>query len=113
MHELSIAQNIIEIVEDNIKTVENPKVNFVFLKVGKLSNVLVDSLTFGFDTLIQGTNLEGAKLLVEEIPIKLNCKNCEKEFETNKFAFQCIYCGNTNLEMLTGNELTVSEIDVE
>ena len=113
MHELSIAQNIIEIVEENIKTIENPKVNSVFLKVGKLSNVLIDSLIFGFDTLIQGTNLEGAKLLVEEIPVKLNCKSCNKEFETNKFAFRCVYCNNTNLEMLTGNELTVSEIDLE
>jgi len=113
MHELSIAQSIIEIVEDNIKNQTDPKVKSVFMKVGKMSNVVVDSLKFGFDTLISGTNLEGANLVIEEIPIKIKCKNCYKESELIHYNFICKNCKSTSVEMISGNELTVSEIELE
>jgi len=113
MHELSIAQSIIEIVEDNIKNQTDPKVKSVFMKVGKMSNVVVDSLIFGFDTLISGTELEGAKLVVEEIPSRIKCRNCDKESELINYNFICGNCNGRSVEMISGNELTVTEIELE
>lgn len=113
MHELSIAQSVIEIVEDNIKSQPSSKVRTVFMKVGKMSNVLVDSLVFGFDSLISGTELEGAKLEVEEIPLKIKCNECLAETELERFTFMCTKCKSTKVEIISGNELTVSEIELE
>ena len=113
MHELSIAQSIIDIVEENIKDQTDPNVKAVFMKVGKMSNVVIDSLIFGFDTLISGTELEGAKLVIEEIPSRIKCKSCNEESELINYNFICGNCKSTSVEMISGNELTVSEIELE
>ena len=112
MHELSIAQNIISIVEESTKTLANGKVTNIHLRVGKMSNVLVDSLCFCFDSLIDGTRLAEAKLIIEEIPITLFCNNCSKNTEILEFSFSCAHCNSTNVEMKSGNELEICKVEV-
>jgi hydrogenase nickel incorporation protein HypA/HybF len=113
MHELSIAQSIIEIVEDNIRPIRIKKVKSVTVKVGRMSNVLPDSLIFGFDSLIIGTSLEGAELIIEDIPVKIKCRKCLNDTEIEHMNFICASCGSTDFEMLSGRELSVGEIEVE
>ncbi len=113
MHELSVAQNIISIVEEHTQTLQDKKVRAVHLKVGKMSNVLVDSLSFCFDSLINGTRLEEAKLVVEEIPVTLFCKNCEQQTDVSEFSFSCVHCASTNVQLISGDELSISELEVE
>ena len=113
MHELSVAQNIISIVEEHTKDHQDKKIKTVHLKVGKMSNVLIDSLRFCFESLISGTRLAEAKLLVEEITVTLFCGSCKKQTEISEFSFSCVHCGSTNVQMISGNELTISELEVE
>jgi hydrogenase nickel incorporation protein HypA/HybF len=113
MHELSVAQNIISIVEEYTKAIEEKKVKAIHLKIGKMSNVLVDSLNFCFESLVIGTGLAEAKLVVEEIPATLYCNNCNKQTDVSEFSFSCVHCSSTNVEMISGNELTISELVVE
>lgn len=113
MHELSIAQNIISIVEESAKTLANSKVTNIHLRVGKMSNVLVDSLCFCFESLIDGTRLGGAKLIIEEIPVTLFCNNCSQKTEISEFSFSCANCSSTNVEMKSGNELEICKVELD
>lgn len=112
MHELSIAQEIINIVKSSLP--ENyTKVKSIKLKVGKLSGVLIESLEFCFDSIITQTELDGAKLEVEEIPIKIKCIDCNTESILDEPIFQCSKCDSFNVQLLTGKELSITEIEIE
>ena len=113
MHELGIAQNIIDIVSDQTKNFPDKKIKNVFVKIGKLTNVLNDSLLFGYDALIQCTPLAGSKLNIETVPAKIGCEICGNESVINDLAFSCVKCQSTSVKLIAGMELTVSEIEIE
>lgn len=112
MHELAIAQEIINIVKSSLPD-KNTKVKSVKLKVGKISGVLTDSLIFCFDSIITQTELEGASLEIEEVPIKIKCTECEKESILQEPIFQCPKCGSFNVLLISGKELSITEIEIE
>ena len=113
MHELSIAQEIISIAEQCYSSDENERVKSIKVKIGKLQNVLPDSLEFCFNALIQNSKMENAKMMIEHIPIKLECKSCADISEQEGFLFVCPKCGSSSINVISGNELTVSEIEFE
>lgn len=113
MHELSIAQEIISIAEQYYSSDENEKVKSIKVKIGKLQNVLPDSLEFCFNALIQNSKMQNAKMIIEHIPIKLECKSCADVSEQEGFLFVCPKCGSSFITIISGNELTVSEIEFE
>lgn len=113
MHELGIAQNIIEIVNDQTKNFPDRKIKTVFVKIGKLTNVLNDSLLFGYDALIQSTPLAGSKLTIETVPAKIRCEDCGSETVIQDLAFCCERCQSASVKLVNGMELTVSEIEIE
>ncbi len=113
MHELGIVQNIIEIVNDQTKNFPDRKIKNVYVKIGKLTNVLNDSLLFGYDALIQSTPLAGSKLTIETVPAKIRCEICHNESQVDGLAFHCDRCQSTSVKLISGMELTVSEIEIE
>ncbi|MFA4923214.1 MAG: hydrogenase maturation nickel metallochaperone HypA [Ignavibacteriaceae bacterium] len=113
MHELSIAQEIISITEQYYSSDSNERVKSIKVKIGKLQNVLPDSLEFCFNALIQNSKMGNAKLVIEHIPIKLECKSCADVSEQEGFLFACPKCGSSAITVVSGNELFVSEIEFE
>ena len=111
MHEMSIAQSIVEIVDDVVKG-RADSVEKVFVEVGALVAVVPDSLEFCYDAITSGTPLEGSKLVIREIPIRVRCSDCERESEVESFVFRCPACDGRSLKMLSGNEFSVTEIEV-
>ena len=63
MHELSIAQSIVEMV---CERAGEARVHRLTLVIGKLSAVMPDALRFCFDVCAEGTVLEGAALEIIE-----------------------------------------------
>ena len=111
MHEMSIAENIVEIVDDatrgNAGIVEQ-----VFVDVGTLVAVVPDSLEFCYAAITAGTPLERSRLVIRVIPIRVRCRDCGGTSEVESFVFRCPGCDGTALEVLSGNELSVKEIEV-
>jgi hydrogenase nickel incorporation protein HypA/HybF len=112
MHELSIAQNIIEIVQENLAPNQKQAVKTVRIKVGKLTNILVDSLLFGFEALTRDTNLDGVKLEVEQLPLRIKCNDCGKETDLDNYVFSCPTCQSSAIKVVSGQELMVQEIEL-
>ena len=112
MHELSVAQEIINIVNSYLPENKTASVKVVKVKVGKLSNILNDSLTFCFEALTNESHLKGAKLEIVDVPVKVLCLNCKEESEIENPVFACPKCGNNELKMISGMELQVDEIEL-
>jgi len=112
MHELSVAQEILGIVNQYVPDPKLNSVKTVKVKIGKLSNILTDSLTFCFEAITSDTPLNGAKLEVIETPVKIICNNCNKESEIEPPVFSCPVCGNNQIKIVSGTELRVDEIEL-
>jgi hydrogenase nickel incorporation protein HypA/HybF len=112
MHELAIAQNILEIVQQSVPEEQAQWVRWVRMRIGPLSGVVADSLDFCFGAIISETKMRNARLAIEQAPMILRCKNCQNEFQTSDLAFVCPACQGSNLELISGKELEIVEIEL-
>jgi hydrogenase nickel incorporation protein HypA/HybF len=113
MHELTLAESIVNTVKKAIQDRQEAKVLLVRVKIGELSEIVPDSLQFGFESLILDTPLAGAKLEIEKVPIIGKCVNCSHEFTVEEFMFICPQCFSSDINMIQGDELEISNIEVE
>ena len=113
MHELSLAQNIIDIVRDEMDKHHATTLNTLRLAVGKMSGVVPDSLSFCLELITQGTDLQGATIAIDVIPLCCRCETCHKEFETPQFTARCPLCGSRKIDMISGRELSIVELEVD
>jgi len=112
MHELSIAHNILEIVQQYVPPNDTRSIKTVRMKVGELSGVVSESLEFCFDAITVGTYLQGAHLDIEPIPLKSECRKCTNTFRVEEYNFRCPSCGSDDLSIIAGRELQVTEIEL-
>jgi hydrogenase nickel incorporation protein HypA/HybF len=113
MHEMGIALQIVEIAAASIPAdVEHVRVQKVNVNVGKLAAVVPQSLRFCFDVAIKDTPLDGAELVIRELPVVARCENCSSEWTINDPAFICKTCNSGSLEILSGRELDIESIEI-
>lgn len=113
MHELSIAQNIIEIVSKAVGEENLASIARIRMKIGVMAGVVPESLEFSFQALTTGTALAHAQLKIESVPFRIQCHECGKISEDETGIVVCPSCAAMNTTILSGNELFVSEIELE
>jgi len=110
VHELSLSSAIVNTV---VKHAEGRRVTVVELRVGKLRQVIPDTLEFYFEFVARGTVCEGARLEQQVIDARLRCSSCGHEWEIEIPAFRCPRCAGGDVEIAGGNEFEVEAIEVE
>lgn len=110
MHELSLSGAIVNTVT---RHAGGRPVTLVSLRVGRLRQVVPDTLAFYFGFVAKGTVCEGARLEQEQIEATLRCRGCAHEWSIDIPAFRCPRCGGSEVEVATGNEFEVESIEVE
>ena len=110
MHELSLSRAI---VETAVKHAGGRRVSAVSLRVGRLRQVVPDTLEFYFAFAARGTVCEGARLEQEIIAAALRCRACGHAWEITIPAFRCPRCSSADVRVATGEEFEVESIDVE
>jgi hydrogenase nickel incorporation protein HypA/HybF len=110
MHELSIAEAVVEIA---LRHAAGRPVDKVELRVGRLRQVVPSALEFAFELLSEGTELQGAELAIEEVPARGRCRACETHSTMATFPLQCSSCGGLDVEIESGEELLVEAIELE
>ncbi|MCL5268687.1 MAG: hydrogenase maturation nickel metallochaperone HypA [Bacteroidetes bacterium] len=113
MHELSIAENIIEIVKETLASSGGGKLRSVKVRLGELAGVVPDSLDFCFTAITKGTPMEEAKLEIERTAIIAHCTGCGKDSTVEGLIFKCPLCESVNVGVISGNELQVVEIEID
>jgi hydrogenase nickel incorporation protein HypA/HybF len=110
MHELSIAQAVVEIASRHAR---GRRVHRVELKVGHLRQVVPSALEFAFELVAQGTPLEGAELAIQDVPATGNCRACGRRNVMSEFPLRCPDCGGVDVAVLSGEELQVDSLELE
>jgi hydrogenase nickel incorporation protein HypA/HybF len=113
MHELSLAEAINKTVKELCARSEWARVRRIALKIGRMRQVDAELLAFAFDVVAKGTVSEGAELSILELPIVFRCHACGRAIGSEGTTFMCMNCGSTNVELLSGMELTIESMEVE
>jgi hydrogenase nickel incorporation protein HypA/HybF len=110
VHELSLSSAIVNTV---VKHARGRRVTVVELRVGKLRQVIPDTLEFYFEFVARGTVCEGARLEQQVTEARLACRSCGHEWEIEIPAFRCPQCAGSDVEIASGDEFQVEAIEIE
>jgi hydrogenase nickel incorporation protein HypA/HybF len=110
MHELSIAQAVIDIAAAHAR---GRRVNAIEVRVGHLRAVVPAALEFAFALAAEGTPVEGARLEIEHVPAAGRCRRCGGETELDGWPLACGACGGLDVEVIRGEELLVASLECE
>ncbi|MGK5545872.1 hydrogenase maturation nickel metallochaperone HypA [Streptomyces sp. URMC 127] len=114
MHELSIATAIVERAEETARLHGGGRVAVVRVTVGELAGVVPDALRFSFEVAREGTLLEAARLVVEEVAARARCAPCGADFAPGTPPLLwCPRCDALSRELLAGRELEVTAVELE
>ena len=113
MHEMSLCEGVIQIIEDSAKQQSFEKVTSVYLDVGALSGVEIPALQFCFDVVCRNSIAEGAKLHINEIPAVAWCMWCCESVEIKQRYDSCPKCNKHQLHVTSGDEMKLREMEVE
>lgn len=113
MHEMSIAEGILDIALDYAKQNDAKVVHEVGLILGEMAGVEMESLTFSWNLITKGTPAEGAELRVRHTPLIGRCSKCGKEFHIEHYNFWCPECKDGVLKTISGRELQVEYLEVD
>lgn len=113
MHEMSLAEGIVQLVEDTVRNDGCSKVKAVWLEIGQLAAVEQEALRFCFDAVTRDTVAEGARLEIIETPGQGWCMKCEGNVAVTALYDACPVCGSYQIQVTGGNEMRVKELEVE
>ena len=109
VHELAITQSVVDAV---LERTGDARVAVVRVRVGRLSGVVPDAMSFCFELITSGTPLEGAELEFEQPSGRGHCRRCDEDIELTDLILLCS-CGSADVDVVSGRELAVASVLLE
>jgi len=113
MHELGIANSILEAVRAEALRCPGARPRKVTVRLGELAGVDPDALSFCFETLAGQGGLESVSLEIEPCPRRHRCPACGHEFTVVNYEFDCPACREPATECISGTELELAYLELE
>ena len=113
MHEMALAEGVLQIVEATIRDQRCKKVILVRLDIGELSHVEPDALRFCFEAVVKGSKAEGAALEIKRVPGRAWCHDCASEVHLPSLGMPCPKCDGYKLQVTGGEDMRVHDMEVE
>ena len=113
MHELSLAQGILDVVGQYVPAEQAAGIRAVKVRIGRMAGVVPESLEFSFNAITADTPWQSARLDIIRVPTVAQCNECPGRFEIEDIAFSCPECGSTSIRIVSGTDLQVVEIELE
>ncbi|HET7265859.1 MAG TPA: hydrogenase maturation nickel metallochaperone HypA [bacterium] len=114
MHELSIAVDLVELAAERAGEIGGRRVEAVHVRLGALAGVVEESLRFSFDLAAGGTPVDGARLVVERVPVTVFCAACGAErILEEPLRFRCPVCGAPAGDVVRGREIVLTALEVD
>lgn len=110
MHEISLLENVREILETEAARQGFRKVNQVTLEIGALSCIEPEALRFGFDVVMQDSIAAEAELAIEIIPAQGRCQHCQQPVPMQSLQQVCPICGKYGVNLLQGNSMKIKDL---
>ncbi|MCX7892468.1 MAG: hydrogenase maturation nickel metallochaperone HypA [Burkholderiales bacterium] len=113
MHEMSLAEGVLAIIEDAARRERFARVKAVRLEIGRLAGVEPDAMRFCFDVVTRGSVAEGCRLEIVDTPGTAWCMHCAQPVEVAQRYDDCPRCGGHQLTVTGGTEMKVRELEVD
>lgn len=113
MHEMSLCEGVLQIIETEAKKQNFTKVKRVILDVGVLSGVEIPALEFSFEVVMRGSVAENAKLEINQIEAQAWCMQCAETVIVKERYDACPKCESYQLQISSGDEMRIKELEVD
>lgn len=113
MHEMSLAEGMIQLLEDHARDQQFTKVNKIWLEIGQLSSVEVESLLFCFDAVAKNTLAQDAEVIVESVPGVGWCLDCAQPVHCSSLYEPCPLCQGHQIQVTGGKDMRIKELEVD
>ncbi len=116
MHELPVTQSILDIVLKHARMNRVRRVHAINLAIGEMSDLEDEWIQKYFDYISKGTLAQGARLVIERIPVVFRCNACGRESEAKTgqmMDFACPGCGGKELTLVSGREYYIRDMEAE
>ncbi|MBN1285670.1 MAG: hydrogenase maturation nickel metallochaperone HypA [Anaerolineae bacterium] len=129
MHELSVTQALIDLAMQEGRAAGARRITALTVRVGALTGIVPESVTFYFEMLGKGTLAEGAELRYEKIFPEARCRRCghtaplsAQPDEETRFSYAwleafagmvCAQCGAQDFELIGGHDFALVSIEIE
>ncbi len=114
MHEISLVRTIFRTLEEQFPPEELLRIASIQLKIGPLANVDAILLKNAFDAVVEQeeARFSATKLLINEIPILIECTACGHSSRVENYRFVCAHCGQPSANVVQGNELLIEQVEL-
>ncbi|MCF6318346.1 MAG: hydrogenase maturation nickel metallochaperone HypA [Proteobacteria bacterium] len=113
MHEMSLCEGILQVLETEAAKQGFKKVKIVWLEIGELSSVEPQALLFSFEVVTRNSIADGAELKIIDIAGTAWCMQCSEPVTIKKRFDECPQCGSYQLQVTGGEEMKIKELEVE
>lgn len=113
MHEMSLAEGVLQLVEETARRENARRVKLVVLEIGMLSSVEPDAIRFCFEAVTQGSIAQGAALEIVAAQGAGWCMPCAATVPMTEVYGACPQCGSYQVQPTSGTEMRVKEIEIE
>lgn len=110
MHELSLAEGILRMVQASATREQFTRVAVLRLEAGALAGVEVGALRFALEAIRPGSCLASARIDIDEVPGRAWCDPCAAEVQITSRADPCPQCGGYPVRVLGGDRLRVLDM---
>ena len=114
MHEISLVKNIFGSLDTVYSEPEQKKIKTIHLTVGLLSNVEPILMQNAYEAVVATERpvYKDCRLEIKVLPIIIECANCQNTTEIKNFIFLCAHCQRPNNNVIQGNELLISGVEM-
>lgn len=113
MHELSVAQALVEQIEGIVREQHADRAISFRVRIGPLSGVVPDLLASAFPLAAAGTSAEHAMMDLMETPVRVRCQTCGAETEAAMNRLLCGACGDWHTQLVSGDELILESVELQ
>ncbi|RJP22432.1 MAG: hydrogenase maturation nickel metallochaperone HypA [Deltaproteobacteria bacterium] len=112
MHELGVANEILNIALSESDRHAAKKVVSIRLRVGVLRAIEPGNLSFLFGHVARGTPADGAVLEIDEEPVRVDCPSCGVS-EARSIPWECQTCGGAGISATGGESLEIVSLELD
>jgi len=112
MHEISICEGILQVIEDQAIAQNFKEVKSIRLELGPMAGVELEALRFSYDVVTRGTIADNSKLEVIQLPVNAWCMPCSGPVEVKQRFEPCPQCGSYQVQINGGDELRIKDMEV-
>jgi hydrogenase nickel incorporation protein HypA/HybF len=113
MHEMGIANSVLEAVRSEMMRYPGSHPCKVGLRVGEMAAIDSEALRFCFEAMIQETELASLELAIEACPRRHRCRSCSRDFVVHDYDSRCPQCSSLETTCIGGDELEFAYLEVE